>query len=185
VTLGTLLLLVASVVASAAANTAVVRVSPYGVNGAHGSVRTARFPRQGSCLGESLGVQRRDAWQCKSGGRLYDPCFSNPTATQVTCVTDVFANSIVVLNLPHPLSLHRNEVGREAPWALELSNGSRCVYAIGTMPMIAGNRLNYSCKPRGFVLGFPAMETHTWLVSFVNDRNRPDFKKLGVIKAYL
>ena len=185
-TLGTLLFWVASVAAPAATTTtAVVRVSPYGVNRVNGVTGTSRFPIQGSCLGPSLGVQRQDAWQCKSGNRLYDPCFSNSTGTQVTCVINVFTNSVVVLNLPHSLPLHGSEVGREAPWALELSNGSRCVYTIGSTATIAGRRLTYSCTPRGFVLGLPATDTHVWTAAFVNDRNRHDVLPVGVVKAYL
>lgn len=98
---------------------------------------------------------------------------------------NVFTNSVVVLNLPHSLPLHGSEVGREAPWALELSNGSRCVYTIGSTATIAGRRLTYSCTPRGFVLGLPATDTHVWTAAFVNDRNRHDVLPVGVVKAYL
>lgn len=83
----------------------------------------------GSCAGGSaVRPGRADAWRCRAGDTLFDPCFANPTGTELACVPDPFTTQVTIVRLATPLGRagsNRNDPGLP-PWFLELVDGSRC-----------------------------------------------------------
>lgn len=83
----------------------------------------------GSCAGGStLRPGRADAWRCEAGDIVLDPCFANPTGTELACLPDPFTTQATIVRLAAPLGRagsNRNDPG-QPPWFLELADGSRC-----------------------------------------------------------
>jgi hypothetical protein len=127
----------------AAAPTAKIVFSPF-----HGSLlaRTVVVERnvRGSCSGGSEVSPRWDAWQCKGGGRTYDPCFSgrlDGVGAPVICMSSPWAGATkleLTRKLPQALANVVGDPRTHAPWALELADGTRCVHLLGQLQYRCG-----------------------------------------------
>ena len=126
------------------------------------------------------------ARRCFSGHFVYDPCFryGRYDANIVVCPETPWSNHVVVFRAEFKGGASRRRPGqrpdrtqrRTIPWALELVNGYRCLFATGATFAAAGERFNYFCAPadtripgRGVdssVLGEPDRSAALWTVQF-------------------
>src|SRR5919201_181172 len=113
-------------------------------------------PLTGSCaMGASLALPRADTWRCIVGNMIYDPCFSTaPHATAVICDASPFKPIGIRVQLPTPLPTHP-PVHRQQVWMMQLGNGVICGFLTGATAGIQGQRINYGCTDKTFVLGNP------------------------------
>jgi hypothetical protein len=157
-----------------------------------------RSTARGMCLVESLTDPSPDAYRCFADNHMiYDPCFAGFPGAPLLCVEAPWSAQrirfiarriqfvdragVITLNLsgtqPYPAIvaryLDRSEAAAEKdpPWALQLSNGARCVFDAGQNPEVEGERLNYSCgqvdgQPP-WVVGVPDRGSEPWTVSFL------------------
>jgi len=133
----------------------------------------------GTCWTGSLADGGRpDAWRCMSGNRIYDPCFqgferiadAQTNQLVVACAPSPWAGTVVVLTPDEPLPAGERTPPAPLegmPWALELANGVRCVFATGATAVIAGLRLNYSCPDGAWVIGDVDRSADAWQVFYM------------------
>jgi hypothetical protein len=139
--------------------------SPYS---ASGTSLLHTHSRRGHCSSSSESALHSDAWRCATGNELADPCFStSAAAATVVCPEAPWKDTGIEIRLTKPLP--HAETGRGAPslrsrpWALELYDGQRCVYATGATNVVEGQRLNYFC----------GAASHTGLWGLPNRRSEP------------
>ena len=113
-------------------------------------------PRQGTCdMGESLALDRSDAWRCMVGNEIFDPCFSLAQhAGRVICDADPTHPTGIVVVLPGPLPTHAPAHNAQA-WMLKLGDGTICGFLTGATGGVANQRINYGCTNRNEVIGSP------------------------------
>lgn len=119
--------------------------------GTHGAVVA------GACaMGESAALDRTDAWRCMVGNEIYDPCFSAaPHATTVICAATPTTPIGIKVQLAGPLPTHRPAHDTQA-WILLLGDGTTCSFDTGGTFGINGQRANYGCSDKDWVIGDPA-----------------------------
>jgi hypothetical protein len=117
----------------------------------------------GNCdMGESLAVDRTDAWRCIVGNEIYDPCFSlTAHATSVICDATPAKPVGFTVRLSKPLPTHMPAQGKQA-WMLKLGDGTICGMLTGATGGVAGQRLNYGCTNHNYVLGNPQAQGKIW-----------------------
>jgi hypothetical protein len=109
----------------------------------------------GECFAASLADQARDdAWRCMSGNRIMDPCFRGFEGAKMVlaCPESPWSSRITVLvpsKEPSSAQANKAGIGRGLPWALELTNGTRCEFLTGATAAVAGMRVNYGCVGGG------------------------------------
>lgn len=105
----------------------------------------------GECFAASLADQSRDdAWRCMSANRIMDPCFQGFEASKMVlaCPESPWSSRVTLLvpsKEPPRAQANRPGIGHGLPWALELTNGTRCVFLTGATSAVAGMRVNYGC----------------------------------------
>lgn len=132
---------------------------------------------------------------------IYDPCFSgSPSTNVVACASSAFSQSVILMTLQKSPEEEANSqqgatAGRSLlrpaakintknpPWALRLANGAKCEFVSGATGTIAGMRLNYGCKPKGWVVGTPDHSAATWKVYFASSADDSYLKQIGVDTA--
>src|SRR5262249_25055818 len=104
----------------------------------------------GTCWIFSIEDPRRNAWRCRSGNYIYDPCFSNSSiAKSVICVVaplDTHVVELVIDRLPR-LESFKFRISPH-PWAIELDNSVRCIFEPGGTGSTAAGRLNFLCEDK-------------------------------------
>jgi hypothetical protein len=118
----------------------------------------ARGPAvNGNCgMGESAALDRADAWRCIVGNLIYDPCFSTaPHATSVICGAMPGKPYGITVRLAQPLPTHAPARDRQ-PWILALGDGSTCTFATGATFGVGGQRANYYCTDKDWLIGLPS-----------------------------
>jgi hypothetical protein len=114
-----------------------------------------------------------EAHRCFGHGKIYDPCFDY-AYNELECIETPWDSVSVRVRIvkeswishKHVLPARPRGTPALPPWALELTNGDRCVFLTGATGVIAGNlRLNYRCK-QGTVYGEPDRSGPVWLVSY-------------------
>ncbi|HWE61094.1 MAG TPA: hypothetical protein VHB98_05235 [Chloroflexota bacterium] len=110
----------------------------------------------GSCaMGESLALNRTDAWRCIVGNEIYDPCFSAvPHATSVICGATPAKPIGIKVRLSKALPTHA-PVRSTQPWILGIGDGSLCTMDTGATFGVKGQRANYACSDQDWVIGYP------------------------------
>jgi hypothetical protein len=113
-------------------------------------------PVSGSCsMGEAQALLRADAWRCSVGNAIYDPCFSAaPHARQVICGATPQQPVGFPVKLSAPLPTHAG-VSDSQPWIVKLGDGVNCVFVTGATFGISGQRANYACSDRDWLVGDP------------------------------
>lgn len=132
---------------SIVAPTKVIIFHPKGFRGA---------PVAGNCgMGESLALNRSDAWRCIVGNEIYDPCFSTaPHATWVICDASPKKPVGIKVALPKPLPTHAKSKD-DQPWLLTLGDGVTCGFVTGGTFGIGNQRANYGCTKTDWIIGSP------------------------------
>ncbi len=127
--------------------TKVIIFHPAGTKGA---------PVAGACgMGESLALNRSDAWRCIVGNEIYDPCFSSAAhATSVICDASPKKPYGIEVTLSAPLPTHR-KVNDKQPWILTMGDGATCTFVTGGTFGIGNQRANYYCALNQWIIGAP------------------------------
>jgi hypothetical protein len=108
-----------------------------------GPVQQGTGSRPGSCWTGSIAAPVRGAYRCLAGNDILDPCFAASTP-DVRCYASPWAKALV-LRLTKPLP-RRPIAGHPRYWALALANGAHCVALTGTVAVVDGHPLAYSCS---------------------------------------
>ena len=130
------------------APTKVVHFHPSGTKGA---------PVAGACgMGESLALDRSDAWRCIVGNEIYDPCFSAAAhAASVICDVSPQKPVGIKVTLSAPLPTHAPAKDKQ-PWMLTLGDGVTCGFVTGGTFGVGGQRANYGCSLKtDWIIGSP------------------------------
>lgn len=111
---------------------------------------------KGNCFQQSKIMPREDAWQCKAGGKIYDPCFKKPGKNKMLFCpkspwngdSTVIEAEIVVNNDLFKLI----NMAEHLPWVVVLDNGNICKRTV------SGKRydqqpIQYICQDNTFLFG--------------------------------
>jgi hypothetical protein len=109
---------------------------------------STRLEQRGRCWTESIAVNRADAWRCMQGNMVYDPCFQVADRRNVVvCGADPARQTNGFgLILTEPLPSRSSVTKTLQPWLIELSNGSVCEPATGTIAVVEGEPVRYPCS---------------------------------------
>jgi eukaryotic-like serine/threonine-protein kinase len=180
--------IVAAAPGRAATPTHVVVYSPWSSGAlAHGF--TVSQKAAGSCWSQSLSTDRPNSWRCFLGNEILDPCFSaSPHSGDVACPENAFSKSVVVLRLTKPLPRQENPTtkwlqSKGEPWGIRLSNGATCYFVTGATDAVGGDRMNYECRGKTWVVGFPDRSTTPWTARTIAWPNKSSVKKVGIAAA--
>jgi hypothetical protein len=118
----------------------------------------------GYCFTASLATGASDAYRCIEGNLIHDPCFAprHPDGT-VACFLDPW-HPVTLLRLDRPLPHHGPEPAGALPWAIETTDGRRCVFLTGATAPMGGERINYGCINGSFLIGDPSRRTPLWTI---------------------
>ena len=102
----------------------------------------------GRCWTESITVTRHGAWRCIHVNMIYDPCFEVAgRKKQVVCGANPMKHENgFALMLVQPLPPRRSVAATPQPWLIELTDGSVCEAATGSMAVISGEPMRYPCS---------------------------------------
>lgn len=133
-----------------------------------------------NCTGSFINGQLT-AYRCFSGHFIYDPCFLSPSEDgSVLCVESPWATTGVRLTgaaLEYPPTRTRKVI-----WAIQLANGSRCVYASGAGSVRGQRRLNYYCTGhvKRYLWGLPNRNHATWTILMSHGYTGRGWKRVKV-----
>lgn len=134
-----------------------------------GVIRLRTRTWSGFCNGSSEATLRRDAWRCFSRNYVIDPCFSSPRDKGiVACPEAPWLKTGIKLRLTKPLPRKYGGSAtpslRLQPWAIELSDGQRCLFNTAMGTIVEGQRNNYLCGvDNGW--GFPSRAVEPWTIA--------------------
>lgn len=136
--------------------------------------------QNGSCFAHSIALSwREDAYRCTFENAIQDPCFRLPDGA-VVCGADPtretaspFRLSLTVPLPATPLSAAQIEAGKRNAWLVKLADGTVCGFLTGATGGFEGQRLNYGCTDRTFILGDLVPNT-TWTARFVTGSVGPN-----------
>ena len=138
---------------------------------ANGTTTLRTHARRGYCWTGSASADRRDAWRCISGNLIADPCFSaSMTARSVVCPSGPWSHSALRLQLTRALPRRFANRARPSlkaqPWAIELTDGRRALFASGASEVVEGERLNYFFGAGGKegLWGYPDRGAEPWTI---------------------
>lgn len=149
------------------------------VLGLPANLRVARRA-SGGCTYSSV-LAAPEAYRCGAAAVIYDPCLGYPP--RLMCVESPWTQEAVQLHVATPIhpppTRSLAEVLKTRPWALELSNGERCVSVAGATFVVTGARANYECsRTTGFnggtgawLIGVPDRTQQPWEVTFLAERD--------------
>jgi hypothetical protein len=107
-----------------------------------------------------------------AGNVILDPCFSNDQGLSsfVLCAYSPWS-TLIRLRLTRPLprrmgNPRNGDPTARRPWAVRLSDGTRCVAVSGATGAIAGLGLDYSCSNGGLLAGAPNRKSRSWTIFF-------------------
>lgn len=119
---------------------------------------------RGYCWTSSLASGEGDAYRCMQGNLIHDPCFAPAAdATEVACFRDPW-HPVTLLRLTRPLPKHDPTVKEVLPWAIETTDGRRCTFLTGATAPMGGERINYGCTDRSFLIGGPDRSRAVWTI---------------------
>jgi len=107
--------------------------------------------RTGSCWTQSIASSRDDAWRCRMGNAIVDPCFSVPGVSGVVAcgANPATGEAGFPLRLDAPLPARIPETGPVRPWLLLLADGEVCAPFTGTMPRVGAEHAQWYCGKPG------------------------------------
>ncbi|MGH8963395.1 MAG: hypothetical protein ACRDWT_19760 [Jatrophihabitantaceae bacterium] len=102
---------------------------------------------RGSCFATSIAVPVSGVFRCLSGNTILDPCFApvhETSPAEVTCFADPWSDGFTI-HLAGKLPTYDPVLAAGDPWAIELTNGVRCVSVTGAVPSLGKVDLTYRC----------------------------------------
>ncbi|MFU8797794.1 MAG: hypothetical protein ACNA7Y_03750 [Gammaproteobacteria bacterium] len=106
----------------------------------HSSIRVTQRMK-GTCSNASQLNPRPDAWRCKAGIEIHDPCFANESGQQLACIKSPWDKTAVLFTLTQALPSDGHNAQNyleQNPWGIELDT-LRCVTSDNdTSPLFAG-----------------------------------------------
>jgi hypothetical protein len=108
-----------------------------------GPVRQGTGARPGSCWTGSVAAPVAGAYRCLAGNDILDPCFA-AGRSDARCYASPWSTA-VVLRLTKPLPHLGRPSVKPRYWALQLAGGAQCVALTGTVAVVHGHPLAYSC----------------------------------------
>jgi hypothetical protein len=119
----------------------------------------------------SLGATAR----CMAPDYVYDPCFGS--GPHFVCVSSPWASAAIVFNAPEPLNAASStpprlgNVKTTHAWAVELTNGARCLMVQGAHDSFGGIPVDYLCSrgrhALGSIVGWPDGSRSLWGVAYL------------------
>jgi len=116
-------------------------------------------------------------------GAIYDPCFPDSAGTSCLYVASPTAATATKVSLgppvsPQPVSsppVTKNWPGYHPaiPWAIELSDGTVCVFSSGAEETVGGLRPEDSCADGRFLFGDPTESAAKWTVQVGASQSGP------------
>jgi hypothetical protein len=152
-------------------------------------VKVAKTAR-GYCWTSSGADRRPDAWRCFLDNQILDPCFSNEAGTSgfVLCAQDPWS---IVTKLGLTKALPRTQANPEtadptarAPWAVQLSDGTRCTALTGATGAIAGLGLDYGCTGGTVLAGVPRRTTSAWKIFYASGFKAKTLSERSISEAW-
>lgn len=114
----------------------------------HGALVVDAQPAgSGSCFATSIAVPLAGVYRCLSANTILDPCFApeqESSPATVVCFADPWSSGRI-LTLTGALPSYDPDLTDGNPWAIQLSNGARCVAVTGAVPVLDGVALTYQC----------------------------------------
>jgi hypothetical protein len=101
----------------------------------------------GSCFATSIAVPVSGVFRCLSGNTILDPCFApvhESSPATVTCFADPWSDGLTI-HLSGSLPNYEPVLTDGNPWAIELTNGVRCISVTGAVPSLGDVDLTYRC----------------------------------------
>jgi hypothetical protein len=119
---------------------------------------------RGYCWTDSLATDAADAYRCMAGNAIHDPCFAaSAHARSVACFIDPW-HAVTLLTLSRRLPVHGPVVRDALPWAIETTDGRRCVFLTGATAPMGGERINYGCVRGSYLIGSPDRRAPLWTI---------------------
>jgi len=148
-------------------------------------------PSSGECFAASLANQgRSDAWRCMAGNIIVDPCFesSPPGPGPLVCFASPWSPRVRFFKPTRPVPHDQanddsGSLTTKMPWALELSDGSRCTFLTGATTIAAGMRWNYGCQNGANVYGDLDRSAPLWR-AFVQHASGAVIRQTAVLVAW-
>lgn len=89
----------------------------------------------GECSQPSAINIRKDAWQCQTAQRVFDPCFQHRFQDKhiVLCPSSPWEKprvKILLATPPKSTPHQRLDMSKNPPWALEFVDGTRCIQVL-------------------------------------------------------
>ncbi len=116
-------------------------------------------------------------------GPIYDPCFPNLEGSSCLFVASPSATTAVRVLLGHPTPPQpprpsgspnlRPGYAIPNPWAVDLNDGTECVFEHGAEDNVDGLRPNYRCSDGRFVFGDPDETLSGWMVQLGASQSGP------------
>ncbi len=143
----------------------------------------------GECWTSSSATSRADAWRCRAGNTIYDPCFVNHFVdkNKVLCARSPWDNALTELTLTKPLPIPTNpklDISKAQPWVIQLANGQRCTFMTGATRSTQGMRVNYGCIGGGFLVGDPLRCKTTWEMNYAQSIDPSKLNRVKIAKAW-
>lgn len=112
------------------------------------------------CWIGSVSTNRSDAFRCSSDNSILDPCFEDPILlppdSVITCPSDPTDKNPLQfkaeIDRKHANDGAKNQESN-CPWFIIMDDGSLCFARTGASEIIAGRRVDYSCKDGGKITG--------------------------------
>jgi hypothetical protein len=162
--------------------------SPFTASGGVDPVRRVTPGFGGECNTASF-IVRGDVYRCFHSHLIRDPCYFDELGSEqlgrdvVLCVTSPWTRNAVRLRADTLDGTGPLRAG-SPPWALELVNGRRCVFAGGATNVVGGRRLNYGCDSNRFLFGVPDTSRAVRWIRMADDFNGVGMHKVAIRVAW-
>jgi hypothetical protein len=119
---------------------------------------SANQTTKGVCWEQSHVDKREGAWRCKVGTSILDPCFvkSFGDKKQALCPQSPWSGQAVKVLVEHDLkdvSFVKLDMSKNYPWAMELTNGTKCQKIADANQQFDGLPIHYLCDDNTILFG--------------------------------
>ena len=112
----------------------------------------------GWCWEQSHADNRKDAWRCMVGNKIYDPCFvkSHGEKKQAVCPNSPWQSEAILITVENSLNpaTHKSlDMSKDYPWAIELLDGTQCQTLVDSQQTHDNLPVRYHCNNQSFLIG--------------------------------